>query len=141
MPGSVGSQDANPFLPDDIDHFLLNLRPEFVHFGKPSGREDHLTDPLFGAFAKGLGGVLGGEEDDGEVDAVGQAGDRGKNRKAKNLSTSGVDQEEPAGIIIGEDVSDHIMAGFSRVSRGPDDGDARRLKKGGNFSFHGHLSG
>jgi len=72
VPRGVWSQDANALLLDDINHLLLNLCAKLVHFGKPSGGKNHLSDALFGAFPKSLGGVSGGKKNDGKVDAVGQ---------------------------------------------------------------------
>src|SRR5208337_2839298 len=136
MTRRVGPHDTDPALLDDIDEIVLNPGAGFIDLSKTSGGKHNMADSLCGAFSKGPGCIFCGENDDGQINSLRQSGDRSVNWKAENFPTFWIDQEELAGIAIGQNIFYYVVSRLVRSSGGPNDCDAGGFEKWTEFSSH-----
>src|SRR5208337_1471450 len=136
MTRRVGPHDTDPALLDDIDEIALHPGAGFIHLSKTSGGKHNLPDSLCGAFSKGPKCIFCGENDDGQINSLRQTGDRSVNWKAENFPALWIDQEELAGIAIGQNIFYHVISRLVGSSGGPNDCDAGGFEKWTEFCLH-----
>src|SRR5512135_278346 len=101
MSRGIGSDDAQPFLTDDVDRLLLDLLSVFIHLCKSAGKEDDLSDPPCRTIPKRLRSLLGRKYDNRQVYSLGKISDRRLNGQAQDFSPLWVDQIDFSRILIG----------------------------------------
>ena len=129
MAGGVGTQDPDTGLPDDADQIVLKLLPLLIHFGKASRGQDNGPNSPGGTISHCLRVQLGGENDDGQVDSFRKIGNGGKGLHSQNFLPFRIHQVKTAGIPIGQDISNHLVAGLLGRCGCADDDDAPGFKE------------
>ncbi len=75
MAGGIGADGNGAGLGDGACQFLLEHLAVLVDFGEAAGAENERFDALCGALLYCLYRGLGGDDDNGQVNAIGQFGD------------------------------------------------------------------
>ena len=125
---AVGADEADLGLLAEGDDPVFDLQPFAADLAETGGDDHDPLDPLFDGLLHRLEAGLRRQDDDGEIDTVGDRSDRGKGLHAQNRLGLGIDRIEGPLETALEDVGKDVMPDLAGGIGGADDGNGFRGK-------------
>lgn len=121
-PEAVRPDDANPRLAADGDDLVFNLQPLAADLPEAGGDDDDAVHAFYDGLLDGLERLPGRQDEDCQVDGVGDVADCRDGFDAENGLRPGVDGKQGALVSALEDVREDVVSDFSGFGGGADDG-------------------